>query len=146
MSGIVVSQMDIEHLKIIRSNVIDFMKLAALVYTSIAGRLLDIAPQVHEGAKPYFPDSITVETFDIDPSSGCKYIGDICKHNDFLADASYDYVVCTEVLEHTLEPFDAVNEIWRIAKPGGKLFLSVPFNFRIHGPLPDCWRFTEHGL
>jgi len=22
----------------------------------------------------------------------------------------------------------------------------VPFNFRIHGPLPDCWRFTEHGL
>ena len=24
--------------------------------------------------------------------------------------------------------------------------LTTPFNFRIHGPLPDCWRFTEHGL
>lgn len=45
-----------------------------------------------------------------------------------------------------MRPFDAANEIWRLLKPGGFLFLSVPFNFRIHGPLPDCWRFTEHGL
>ncbi len=26
------------------------------------------------------------------------------------------------------------------------VFVSTPFNFRIHGPLPDCWRFAEHGL
>lgn len=61
-------------------------------------------------------------------------------------DNTYDYVVCTEVLEHTLRLFDAMDEIYRILKPGGLLFLSVPFNFRIHGPLPDCWRFAEHGL
>ena len=24
--------------------------------------------------------------------------------------------------------------------------MSTPFDFRIHGPLPDCWRFTEHGI
>lgn len=146
MPEIVVSQMDVEHLKIIRSNVAEFMKRAASVYATKPGRLLDIAPQAHEGARPYLPETITVETFDIDPNSGCTYIGDICKHNDFLPDNAYDYVVCTEVLEHTLKPFDAVNEIWRIIKPRGKLFLTVPFNFRIHGPLPDCWRFTEHGL
>jgi hypothetical protein len=29
---------------------------------------------------------------------------------------------------------------------GGLAFISTPSNFRIHGPLPDCWRFTEHGL
>ena len=29
---------------------------------------------------------------------------------------------------------------------GGLAFVTTPFNFRIHGPLPDCWRFTEHGL
>jgi SAM-dependent methyltransferase len=45
-----------------------------------------------------------------------------------------------------LQPFDAVNEIRRILKPGGVVIVSTPFNFRIHGPLPDCWRFTEHGL
>jgi len=50
------------------------------------------------------------------------------------------------VLEHTLNPFAAIEEIHRLLCIGGYLFLTVPFNFRIHGPLPDCWRFTEHGL
>jgi len=26
------------------------------------------------------------------------------------------------------------------------MFVSVPLNARIHGPVPDCWRFTEVGL
>ena len=45
-----------------------------------------------------------------------------------------------------MNPFDAVKEIYRVLKPSGIVCVSVPFNFRIHGPLPDCWRFTEHGL
>ena len=143
---VVVSDMDNDHLLAIRSNVIKFMKHAALTYAIKLGRLLDIAPQVHEGARPYFPDWVSIETFDIDRNSGCTHIGDICEYNSCLSDDEFDYVVCTEVIEHTLRPWDALAEIWRILKPGGLLFLSVPFNFRIHGPLPDCWRFTEHGL
>lgn len=146
MQNISVSQTDTEHLEIIRKNVVEFMINCAALYALTPGRLLDIAPQVHEGAEPFFTETIIIETFDIDPDSGCTYIGDICEYNNFLLDKTFDYVVCTEVLEHTDRPWDAVNEIWRILKPGGKLFLSVPFNFRIHGPLPDCWRFTEHGL
>lgn len=138
--------MDEHHLSTIRSNVVSFMEHVAAKYAVRPGRLLDIAPQDHEGAKPFFREWVRIDTFDIDPNSGCTYIGDICQHNSFLTDDSFDYVVCTEVLEHTLHPWDAVTEIWRILKPEGLLFLSVPFNFRIHGPLPDCWRFTEHGL
>lgn len=146
MSTITVSQMDEDYLAIIRRSVADFMKRVAIRYANAPGRLLDIAPQDHEGARPFFPASIAIETLDIDSASGCTYIGDICKRNMFIEDDTFDYVVCTEVLEHTLQPFHAVEEIRRILKVGGKLFLSVPFNFRIHGPLPDCWRFTEHGL
>ncbi len=140
------SAMDQAHYRVIRSNVVAFMKRVAGTYATEPGRLLDIAPQVHEGARPFFPKSVTVETFDIDPASGCTYIGDICAVNEALSSDSYDYVVCTEVFEHTLQPFDAATEIFRILRPGGLLFATTPFNFRIHGPLPDCWRFTEHGL
>jgi len=146
MSKVVPSPMDIEHLRIIRQNIVNFMKHVASVYMTKPSRLLDIAPQVYKGAKAFSPDTIVIETFDIDPKSGCTYIGDICEYNACLADNTYDYVMCTEVLEHTMRPWDAVSEIWRILKPSGFLLLSVPFNFRIHGPLPDCWRFTEHGI
>lgn len=50
-------------------------------------------------------------------------------------------------MEHTNNPFHAVNELRRILKPNkGLVCVSTPFNFRIHGPLPDNWRFTIHGL
>ncbi|MHB8520748.1 MAG: class I SAM-dependent methyltransferase [Limisphaerales bacterium] len=146
IASLTVSAMDIEHLGIIRANVITFMTKAAALYAGTAGRLLDIAPQEHEGAAPFFPPTMMIDTLDINPQSNCTYIADICERNAHLAVDLFDYVVCTEVLEHTLQPFDALKEIRRILKPGGRLFLSTPFNFRIHGPLPDCWRFTEHGL
>jgi 2-polyprenyl-3-methyl-5-hydroxy-6-metoxy-1,4-benzoquinol methylase len=89
----------------------------------------------------------SIYTLDINPLSDSDYIADICESNDkTIPDNHFDYILCTEVLEHTLRPFDAVNELRRVLKPEGLIFVSVPFNFRIHGPLPDCWRFTEYGL
>lgn len=143
--SVVISQMDIEHLALLRANVSRFIQTCAERYDA-AGELLDIAPQIHEGAAPYFKKA-RISTLDIDPQSGATYVADLCACNDALIpNDTFDFVVCTEVLEHTLDPFSAVRELRRILKPGGLLFVTVPFNFRIHGPLPDCWRFTEHGL
>ena len=141
-----VSEMDQNHLRIIRENVSNFVKNCAKQYDRVEAKVLDIAPQSHEGAAPYFKQA-KVETLDIDEQSGATYVADLCKNNrDSIDTGRFDYVVCTEVLEHTLQPFQAVQEIRRLLKPGGLAFVSTPFNFRIHGPLPDCWRFTEHGL
>jgi SAM-dependent methyltransferase len=142
-----VSEMDVEHLARLRENVYRFMRHVAATYAKgSSGRLLDIAPQDHAGARPFFGAALNVETFDIDPEAGTTHVGDLCQTNACLANEAFEFVVCTEVLEHTLQPFDAVRELRRVLKAGGLLFLSVPFNLRIHGPLPDCWRFTEHGL
>lgn len=141
-----VSKTDKKHLEIIRKSVSDFVAQQAKKYDAENLRILDIAPQDHEGVSPYFTKA-TVETLDIDPESSATYIADLCQDNSaIIPDKSFDFVVCTEVLEHTLQPFKAVSEIHRILKPGGLVFVTAPFNFRIHGPLPDCWRFTEHGL
>jgi 2-polyprenyl-3-methyl-5-hydroxy-6-metoxy-1,4-benzoquinol methylase len=109
-------------------------------------KLLDVAPQDYLGAKEYFKKS-KIFTADIDEASGADFIIDICENNeDVVKSGFFDVVVCTEVLEHTLNPFGAVKEMHRMLKKGGHLLTSTPFDFRIHGPLPDCWRFTEHGL
>jgi len=141
-----VSQFDKECYLMIRNNISKFLKECAKKYDHNEILVLDIAPQVHEGAKVYFKKA-KIETLDIDSNSGATYIADITKYNKFMPDKKFDVIICTEVLEHTLDPFSAVKEIYRLLKfGGGILLLTVPFNFRIHGPLPDCWRFTEHGL
>jgi len=141
-----IAEIDIKHLKMLRQNVSDFISSSGDRYDRSGLLLLDIAPQDHEGARPHFPLS-TVETLDINPASGATYIADLCKNNAAIVPPDcFDLIVCTEVLEHTLNPFSAVTEMRRILKPCGIILVSTPFNFRIHGPLPDCWRFTEHGL
>lgn len=48
------------------------------------------------------------------------------------ADASFDAVLCTEMLEHVPDPVDVVREFARILRPGGKLMLTAPLGSGIH--------------
>ena len=140
-----VSDFDINAISIIRESVNKLIKEASK-YDKIGLNILDIAPQIHKGAKEYFKFS-KIDTLDISPESNSTYTTDICQNNsNLILDNYYDIVICTEVLEHTFNPISACNEIFRILKKGGICYASTPFNFRIHGPLPDCWRFTEYGL
>lgn len=139
----IVSEMDKTHLFLIRESVRWHIEAAA-AHDDHALQVLDIAPQVHEGAKEFFKKA-TIKTLDIAP--GADYHADICQNNNLLIpDNTFDLVICTEVLEHVSNPFAAAIEIDRLLKPTGQAYITTPFNFRIHGPLPDNWRFTIHGL
>jgi SAM-dependent methyltransferase len=43
------------------------------------------------------------------------------------ANASFDAILCTEVLEHLPNPVEALCEFARLLKPGGVLLLTAPF-------------------
>lgn len=49
-----------------------------------------------------------------------------------VPDASFDVILCTEVLEHVPEPIKAIREIARILKPGGKLLMTAPLASLLH--------------
>jgi ubiquinone/menaquinone biosynthesis C-methylase UbiE len=43
-----------------------------------------------------------------------------------FADDSFDVVICTEVLEHTLDPEKVVRELMRVGKPAARVVVSIP--------------------
>ena len=144
-SGVSVSAVDLKYFPPLRAFVKNFMLQTAKKYAEKGQLLLDIAPETHEGASPFKSYGVVIETLDVVP--GADYCVDLTKDNSSTIPAGrFDLVVCTEVLEHTSQPFNSMKEINRVLKRGGLLFLSVPCNFRIHGPLPDSWRFTEWGV
>lgn len=63
-----------------------------------------------------------------------------------VPDASFDLVLCTQVLEHTADPGQAVRELWRVTRPGGRVLAST-HGVQVYHPAPDdYWRFTHAGL
>ena len=60
--------------------------------------------------------------------------------------ASFDSVVCNQVLEHIFEPYMFLSEINRVLKENGKLFLTVPFIWDEHLQPFDYGRYSSFGL
>lgn len=85
-------------------------------------------------------------TLDISDATNPDIVADITTYNDNISNGYFDALMCTEVLEHVVEPFATIRELRRITKVGGYILFTTPLNARIHGPVPDCWRFTEFGL
>jgi SAM-dependent methyltransferase len=85
-----------------------------------------------------------LKTLDLTRDDGADYAG--TAERTLLPDASFDLVICTQVLEHTSRPWDAVTEICRILKPGGHALLSAPHVWFFHPHPQDHWRFTQEGL
>ena len=65
-------------------------------------------------------------------------------------DASLDAVICSEVLEHVPNLFRAIGELRRVVRPGGRMVLTMPFFYPLHGvdkkAYGDFWRLTPGNL
>jgi SAM-dependent methyltransferase len=71
-------------------------------------------------------------------------------HGDIEAipveDASFDVVLCLQVLEHVPDPPAAVRELRRVVRPGGRVLASTHGVYPYHPNPDDLWRWTHAGL
>ena len=138
------SKFDNDTFALTREHLNSFINRIAKTYGESNKKLLEIGSQDRSEVKTAF-NMCNIETLDLTPDYNPDIISDITRYNPHIKDSSYDIVACLEILEHTINPFSAIEELRRITKDGGYVLFSAPLNWRIHGPVPDCWRFTEFG-
>ncbi|HQP97157.1 MAG TPA: methyltransferase domain-containing protein [bacterium] len=119
--------------------------LKPLIEKHVRGRVLDAgagskayAARLSEFAAEYVSLDVTVER------AMPSVVGSVLGLP--FADASFDTVFCSQVLEHVPEPATAVREIARVLVPGGTLLLTAPHLAYLHNEPHDYFRFTSHGL
>lgn len=94
--------------------------------------------------KSFFKHTRYEATDFIDPH---KILDFTCNLDDIPKDSNtYDAVISTEVLEHVEYPQAVMNEMYRILKKGGKLFLTTPQGWMIHQAPYNYYYFTKYGL
>jgi SAM-dependent methyltransferase len=104
------------------------------------------------GLRPYEPFFARQQYVGIDvPDSGREASGKLADewfdgvHVPF-EDGSCGAVICTEVLEHCLQPDELLREIHRVLVADGKLLVTVPFIWGEHETPYDFRRFSTYGI
>lgn len=117
---------------------------------NLRGSLLDVGC----GEMPYrsfLPPELTYVGIDVPQAGAFQMRG----HEEVISfdgrsipfpDATFDTVLCTEVMEHSPEPSALIAEIKRVLKPGGRLIATVPFSARVHYAPYDFYRFSRYAL
>lgn len=81
------------------------------------------------------------------PHPGAHHVDHVGPAHDLpVDDSAYDGVLCTQVLEHVPSPDAVARELYRILRPGGRLYLTVPLAWELHEMPFDFYRYTPYGL
>ncbi|MEM7745801.1 MAG: methyltransferase domain-containing protein [Pseudomonadota bacterium] len=117
------------------------------------GRVLDVG----DGMRGTMPDGPAVETLDLNDIDAADenltrpdILGDVCQPFPDWMQGRYDAVIAFAILEHVYDPSAAVANFRAALRPGGRLFLYVPWMWRYHAPrslvFQDYQRLSRDGM
>ncbi|MBB4035071.1 SAM-dependent methyltransferase [Dysgonomonas hofstadii] len=133
----------------IRTSIFNFIKKSL---TYFKGSLLDVGCGQMPYRKYIFENS-QIETYTgLDIDTAIEYNKDI--RPDYTWDGktipfsneSYDTLIATEVLEHCPYPAEILQEMKRVLKKDGYIFLSMPFLWPLHETPHDEYRYTPFAV
>jgi SAM-dependent methyltransferase len=110
-------------------------------------------PVIEIGAKDYgstvsFRDLYRGEYVgvDLEAGKGVDVIADLTAGLGPLQEGHFALAICCSVLEHTPTPWVMAENLTRLLRPGGALYISVPWVWRYHAYPDDYFRFSPRAV
>lgn len=129
-----------------------FFKEAQQYLPQTPSNCIEWAPAMY---MPHFPACASGKQFSLDfePDINKMHI-DAANHihcdnvhlPQCLGNVKFDVALNTNVWEHEIEPFAAMQSLYNVMNPGGVMLFTVPFVAPYHGVPYDFYRYTKSGV
>lgn len=83
---------------------------------------------------------------DMAAGKGVDVVADLTRSIGPLKEAHFGLGICCSVLEHVDKPWVFAANLTRVIRPGGLLYMSVPWVWRYHAYPDDYFRFSHRGV
>lgn len=119
-------------------------------FAGFSGRLLDIGCGNSPFRHLFDPARSQYQGIDVEAAASFGYRNPATVYYDGktipFPDASFDGVLCTEVMEHVPDPGPFIAEMHRVLKPGATAVVTIPWSARFHYQPHDYHRYTPSML
>jgi SAM-dependent methyltransferase len=110
-------------------------------------RVLEVGSRVVTGSnfRERF-DKATYIGFDFYPGENVDVVGDAHKLSRYFSEEEFDLVFSSAVFEHFYAPWLVSEQISRVLKIGGTVFVETHFSFSAHERPWNFFQFSDQGL
>ena len=132
----------------------DSTRAHVLDQTQDAARILDVGDGMRDHRDALAGRAESLDLNDLDDDGENLYrpdiLGDVCQPFPDWMRRRYDAVIALAILEHVYDPRAAIDNLYAALKPGGRVFLYVPWMWRYHAPrsliFQDYQRLSRDGM
>jgi SAM-dependent methyltransferase len=83
---------------------------------------------------------------DLSAGKNVDRVVDLAAGTGDLAEAHFALAICCSVLEHVRRPWEMAANLTRLLRPGGAVYIAVPWVWRYHPYPDDYFRFSWRGI
>ena len=114
----------------------------------VSGPVLEIGSKDY-GNTSSFRDFYSTSDYvgiDLEEGENVDHILDLTESLGPLAKEHFSLGICCSVLEHVRKPWLMADNISAVIRPGGSIYISVPWVWRYHAYPDDYFRFSWRGI
>lgn len=83
---------------------------------------------------------------DLEEGKNVDIVADLSKTISPLQEKSFDFILCTSVLEHVTKPWIFAKNVENLLTDNGEIYITVPYVWKFHGYPNDYYRYNHKGI